>query len=372
MVPVLHVPDAAEAATIWNPLLAWYAAHHRDLPWRRTPEPYAIWVSEVMLQQTQVATVKPYFERWMKAFPTLQSLAHAEEASVLAHWQGLGYYSRARSLQRGARYVVENLSGQIPTQPTELQALPGVGPYTAGAIASIAFERDAPLVDGNVARVLARLFALTGPVQKPPIKQHLWVLAEALIPQGKARHFNQALLELGAWCCTPTKPRCSDCPVRGQCAALRSGQVDSIPAPQLRPKTTVIEAVAALVVRRGEWLVTQLPANAPRWAGMWQFPNREVPAGGSKERAAEQCLTELTRGRSSAGEQLFELKHSVTRYRIHLRAIECSLAEAARTPAYAAVVRWVTPAAAEALAMPAAHRKIMRWLGANQPDGKSA
>src|SRR5579859_1044270 len=209
-------------------LLRWYRRHHRKLPWRATPDPYRIWVSEIMLQQTRVETVRPYYARWLRAFPTVQALARAEEDRVLKLWEGLGYYSRARNLHRAAKLVVgrarppgapkpgtkRTARPAVPTTAAKLLELPGIGRYTAGAIASIAFNERVPLVDGNVARVFARIFAIRANIKSPRTLQSLWDLAGNLLPDTNPGDFNQALMELGALVCTPTNPRCDTCPMR--------------------------------------------------------------------------------------------------------------------------------------------------------------
>ena len=210
------------AAMDVRPLLRWYKRNARALPWRRTRNPYRIWVSEVMLQQTRVETVKPYYARWLRAFPTLQALAHARSADVLRVWEGLGYYARAHNLQRAARVVLRSHAGRVPADPALLRRLPGVGAYTAAAIASIAFDVDAAVLDGNVKRVLARLYSVRQPIERPRTQQRLQQLATQQLPPGKAAQYNQAMMELGALVCLPRNPRCSACPLRTQCSAQRS------------------------------------------------------------------------------------------------------------------------------------------------------
>jgi len=236
-------------------LLAWYRAHRRDLPWRRTRDPYAVWVAETMLQQTRVAAVVPYFERFLAEFPDPAHLAQAPEERVLALWSGLGYYSRARQLHRAARTLVERHAGRVPSDPEALAALPGVGRYTLGAVLSIAFDRPWPLVDGNVARVLGRVEALDGDLRRAPGSELLWRLAAALVPPRAPGDFNQALMELGATLCTPRAPRCAECPVAALCRARAAGDPERYPAPRRRAVLERVEVAAALVEsRRGVWL----------------------------------------------------------------------------------------------------------------------
>lgn len=348
------------AGAISDPLLRWFRAEQRDLPWRRTPDPYAIWVSEVMLQQTQVATVIPYFELWMARFPTVAALAAASEDDVLHAWQGLGYYSRARNLLRGAREVAARYGGRVPDQVEELLSLPGVGLYTAGAIASIAYNRAAPIVDGNVVRLLSRLFALRGDPQRAPLKARLWELAGALIPPGEARDFNPAMMELGATICTPQNPRCGACPVAGACMARALGIQDELPETAARPAVTAVRMVAGLVWRGGRVLLAQRRADESRWAGMWQFPNTEVQPEEPTSRAVERAIAETVGLRARPGARATVVRHGVTRYRVTLEAYHCEDAAGEPTASGCQAWSWVSPAQVGDYALPAAHQKIAR------------
>ncbi|HEX8913204.1 MAG TPA: A/G-specific adenine glycosylase [Humisphaera sp.] len=268
-------------------LLRWYDAHRRDLPWRipagphGRPDPYHVLVSELMLQQTQVAPVVPYFHRFLARFPTLADLAAAPEQDVLRLWQGLGYYSRARNLQRAAQRAVADHGGTVPGDVTSLLALPGVGRYTAGAVASIAFGVRAPIVDGNVIRVLCRLDKVeTDPRTDRATQDLLWRRAEEVLPAGRVGDFNSALMELGATVCTPRNPQCLICPVREHCAAQAAGVQETIPPPKKAKPTPTEKRVVVCVRRAGRWLIEQRPATG-RWAGMWQFFAREAGPRGA-------------------------------------------------------------------------------------------
>jgi len=243
--------DARLRARFQRRLLNWYEKNKRDLPWRRTHDAYRIWVAEIMLQQTTVATVIPYYERFLARFPTLRDLADAPRDDVLRWWAGLGYYARARNLHKAAQEVVKRYDGSIPQNPQELGSLPGVGRYTAGAILSIAFNQEVPLLDGNVTRVLCRVFHVTGDPARSPALRRLWSLAEELIPKGKAREFNQAMMELGALVCTPT-PRCEVCPVGGLCEAKQLNKQTQLPAPTRKRTIKEVEDVAALIRWEGD------------------------------------------------------------------------------------------------------------------------
>jgi A/G-specific adenine glycosylase len=259
-----------------------YAQVRRDLPWRRTRDPYAIWVSEIMLQQTRVATVIPYWERWMARFPTVSALADAPLDDVLAAWAGLGYYSRARNLHAGAQAVGARFGGALPSCAAELREVPGIGPYTAGAIASIAFGERAPLVDGNVARVLARVFAIEHDIKSSAGGKALWAAAGALmhaLPEAAAPgDFNQGLMELGATICAPAQPRCLVCPLARDCAAARTGRQDELPIIAARKKASelpVLERTVVWLEDAGEIvLVRRTPDGL--FGGLWELPPLDV------------------------------------------------------------------------------------------------
>jgi A/G-specific adenine glycosylase len=262
----------------------WYEAKRRDLPWRpplgeTSPvDPYAVLVSEFMLQQTQVATVSGYFRRFMEIFPNLAALAATSEHDVLRLWQGLGYYSRARNLHATARRIVDDFDGQIPSSVAELTALPGIGRYTAGAIASIAFDRRAPILDGNVARVLCRLEKIQTDPREPKTVKRLWTLAEKILPKHRCGQFNSALMELGATVCTPRQPQCPICPVRSFCRAAAAGLQDTIPLPRKSRPTPMFARWTVCIHRKNRWLLERRPLSG-RWAGLWQFPTIEADHG---------------------------------------------------------------------------------------------
>lgn len=250
-------------------LLKWYRAEARDLPWRRTEDPYLIWLSEAMLQQTQVATVIPYFERFRAAYPTVADLAAASLDDVLKQWEGLGYYSRARNLHQAAQQLAR--AGAFPESAIQWQELPGIGRYTAAAIASISRDEPVAVLDGNVKRVLARLFAIESPINESPTEKRLWMLADELLARKSAGDFNQAMMELGARVCTPRQPACLTCPVLRYCAAAAEGKVERLPlkTPKLKPKP--IRGLAALVLYRGKMLVRRR-ASEGLLAGLWELP----------------------------------------------------------------------------------------------------
>ncbi len=254
-----------------QPLLSWYRKHRRDLPWRRTSDPYKIWVSEIMLQQTTVETVIPYYEKFLKRFPTVRSLAKAPEEEVLGQWSGLGYYSRARNLRNAAARVTEGFKGKIPKLPEDLQTLPGIGRYTAGAIASIAFGVRAPIVDGNVIRVLSRIFALQQDPKTTEGQKIFWKKAEEVLPQKDCGDFNQALMELGATTCLPTRPLCLFCPVSKVCQAGKEGSAEEYPKGKKKVVYQEVRMTAA-VVRQDEKILMIRRPDKGLLKGMWEVP----------------------------------------------------------------------------------------------------
>lgn len=346
-------------------LLAWFARDARQLPWRRTRDPYAIWVSEVMLQQTQVKTVIPYWSRWMRALPTIEALARARPAQVLKLWEGLGYYTRARNLHRAAKVLRAKFGGRFPADFSQILALPGVGRYTAGALCSIAFNQPRPVLDGNVSRVLTRVFGIEEPARTPKVTRRLWRLAEMLVQQAAAierpgqRHcaaLNQALMELGAVLCTPRTPRCAECPVKALCHAHKLGRAERLP--RLGPRSpAVARHVAAFVVEhRGRFLVRQR-AHGGLNARLWEFPNTEA----SDDRQDPAALAAEVLGMPPVTwRHLARLKHSITRFRITLDVYDVQLD--GPPPARRPEERWLTLAQLDRLAFAAAHRRIVQRL----------
>jgi A/G-specific adenine glycosylase len=270
--PKLSDRDAHRDRALAEALVTWFDAHQRDLPWRRDRAPYAVWVSEIMLQQTRVETVTPYFERFLCRFPDTRALAAAELDEVLHLWSGLGYYRRARQLHATAREVTSRYGGTFPRDAETLRSLPGVGAYTAGAIASIAYGAREPLVDGNVARVLSRVEGITDPIKSPAARTRLWSLAGRLVPEDRPGRFNEAMMELGATVCTPREPRCSACPIVAFCAAHATGREREIPVVSPKPKVPEVHAVAAVLVdEQGRALFGRRRADG-LFGGLWEPP----------------------------------------------------------------------------------------------------
>lgn len=322
-------------------LLNWYSKHSRRLPWRQNPEPYAVWVSEIMLQQTQVETAIPYFERWMTSFPSLEALASAPQQAVLSAWEGLGYYKRARNLHRAAKIVMTELNGQIPGDPEKLARLPGIGRYTAGAIASIAFGVDAPALDGNIRRALARVFDVTEPARSPVGEKRLWELARAHLPTGKAGDYNQALMDLGALVCTPRRPDCPNCPLAEICLANAQGVQQERPVRQQRPRTPHYTAAAAVIYRKGQLLIAQRPTEG-LLGGLWGFPGGNLLPGESLSSCLKRETGEKLGSQIEIGETLGVYRHAYTHFKVTVHAFHCRLCERDQPgPGKARAIKWV-------------------------------
>ncbi len=266
-------------------LIAWFKKAHRPMPWRQTRDPYKVWVSEIMLQQTRVDAVVPFYNRWMARFPTVSALAEAPLDEVLAHWSGLGYYARARNLHSAASDVVARYGGRVPDEPAEIRTLAGIGPYTAGAILSIAYGRAEPILDGNVTRVLSRLFVIDGPAGATETTARLWQLAAALVPADAASDFNQSMMELGATVCTPRNPDCAHCPVHDECDALAQGCVDELPRPKKKAAVPTVAMVTLLARREQRVWLAQRPTRG-LWGGLWEPPSGERIDDETDEQAA--------------------------------------------------------------------------------------
>jgi A/G-specific adenine glycosylase len=264
--------DPLRSRTIQTKLLRWFEKKGRDLPWRKTGDPYAIWISEIMLQQTQVATVIPYYQRFLKSFPTVHHLAKSDLSKVLKIWEGLGYYSRARNLHRASKIILNHFKGKIPDHLKDLLGLPGIGKYTAGAILSIAYNKEAPILDGNVKRVLSRLFAISSNLVAGKTEGLLWKISESLIPKGRSNSFNQAIMDLGAMICTPKDPLCYRCPLHRHCKAKASGNPERYPSRVVKKRIPHIEAISAVILRNGKVLLNQRPPKG-LLGGLWEFPN---------------------------------------------------------------------------------------------------
>ena len=379
-------------------MLNWFSRNARDLPWRRTRDPYAIWVSEIMLQQTQVKTVIPYWEHWMRELPTIEAVAKARSEKIHKLWEGLGYYTRVRNLQKAARQIVEKHGGKFPKNFCDVLALPGIGRYTAGAICSIAFNQPTPILDGNVVRVLTRVFGIAENPREKKTNAQLWRLAEELVTHAKTQRspikgrdsalrcpdaaarrpyqnspnvscsfLNQSLMELGALVCTPRNPKCQICPVQKLCVAFRENRIEELPNLGERTAATVRRFIAFVVERQGRFLVRQRPAGVVN-AHLWEFPNVECV----KDEADARQIFKTMFGVKPLGIQpLCTVKHSITRYRITLEAFRVQLGGRSYTTPKISRTRearpseigvWLSSTKLDSLALTSAHRKILRHL----------
>ncbi len=336
-------------------LLKWFCQNARDLPWRRTRDPYAIWVSEIMLQQTQVKTVIPYWERWMRELPSIASLGNASSEKIHKLWEGLGYYTRVRNMQKGAQQILSVHGGKFPTAHNQVLALSGIGRYTAGAICSIAFDQPTPILDGNVIRVLTRVYGIAENPKDKATNEHLWHLAEKLVataskratPRGIPRcsFLNQSLMELGALICTPRQPQCDQCPIQAHCTAFRTNRVAELPNLGERVAATQRRFVAFIVERNGKFLVQQRPTGVVN-AHLWEFPNFEVTD--KAQSPVPECFSKISKM------PVCTIKHSITRYRIALEVYRAEISAAEGTPG-----KWFSYNDLQELAFPSAHRKIL-------------
>jgi A/G-specific adenine glycosylase len=313
-----------KTAFIQRALLAWFRKNARDLPWRRTDDPYAIWLSEIILQQTRVDQGTPYFERFLTAFPTVFDLASAHEDRVLKLWEGLGYYSRARNLHKAAKHIANDCGGDFPCTAEEWLAIPGVGRYTAGAIASIAFGERVPVLDGNVIRVLARIFAVTESTDDAEIRNRLWSLATQLVPPRSPGDFNEAIMELGATICTPKSPSCKTCPVHAVCSAYSRGIQERLPVRTAKKKSPKHELVCAVIECDGEFLVGKRPGRG-LLGGLWEFPNGEVAKAETHQTALKRTARDLAGLRIKPGKLIASVEHVYSHLRVTMTAYRCTV-----------------------------------------------
>jgi A/G-specific adenine glycosylase len=342
-------------------LLTWYDRSARRLPWRGERDPYRIWISEIMLQQTRIETVIPYYQRWLERFPTLVDLANASQQEVLQAWEGLGYYSRARNLHRAARTIVEDLDGSFPSDLPALERLPGIGRYTAGAIASIAFGQDEPALDGNIRRVLSRVMNLELPARSPLGERLLWQYARDHLPSGRAGDYNQALMDLGATICTPRAPACAACPLENLCQARQLGVEEQRPVGQPRPAVPHYTVTAAVIHRNGRVLIAQRPEGG-LLGGMWEFPGGKVEPGEELDAGLRREIREELAVDIKVGEHFGVYEHAYTHFRVTLYAFSCSLENGEPQAVEASDLRWVIPQDLKAYPMGKIDREIAKRL----------
>ncbi len=374
------LPDTACREDFQKQLLDWFTHNMRPLPWRTHYTPYEVWISEIMLQQTQMERGVTYFQRWMRHLPDILSVAHASEEEILRLWEGLGYYSRARNLHKAAQTICQKHHGTFPSHVEDIRLLPGIGPYTAAAIASIAFQEDIPCIDANVERVLARCFDIDVPVKQEQARKHIEALSSVLLPTGKAREYNQAMMELGALICNKS-PRCPKCPLAHLCQSLRLNIVSERPV--AAQKATIHQAQAVtgiLYVADHIFIQKRLPKGI--WGNLWEFPGGRIEADESPEEAICREFKEETGFEVGITNKLTVIRHSYTNYRITLHCFSLTLStpplqsvqnsispqSAQNTPPTPPILeaateyRWETLSGLSAYAMPAAHRKLADTL----------
>jgi len=352
------------AETPFNPekisveLLIWYGQEGRDLPWRQTRDPYRIWLSEIMLQQTTVAAVIGYYHNFLENFPTVEQLASAPLDSVIDLWAGLGYYARARNLHAAARRVVEDFGGNFPDELDELITLPGIGRSTAGAISSLAFEKRAPILDGNVRRILCRLFAWQEAPRSSQSEKQLWFWADLLTPEQQVHDYTQAIMDLGATVCTPRSPACDTCPLSRFCQAKKLGLEQELPLKQKSKKVPVRIEAAILLRREGKYLIRRRPPSG-LLGGLWEFPTIAVPVGRTPEEQAE--ILSIEQGGTGPLESLGTIEHIYSHFRLELHLFRANLAEQFLVAENQQ--DWCLEHELRNLALHGAHKKGLKLLG---------
>lgn len=351
-------------------LVAWYRAGHRDLPWRNTTDPYRIWLSEIMLQQTQVATVIPYYEKFLALFPTVGDLAAASPEKVLKAWEGLGYYARGRNLHKAARLMVERHGGEFPSTLEEAEALPGIGRSTAGAILTFARGQRHPLLDGNVKRVLSRLYDVGRDPAQAAVQKELWEHSRDLLDQADDPYaFNQAIMELGATLCTPKQPQCLLCPVRAFCEAAAAGTQHERPVRGAKKVSPHYDIGAAVIWHEGRILIQQRPSEG-LLGGLWEFPGGKQEPGETLVETVRREITEELAIEIEVGEKLVAVRHAYTHFRITLHAFDCRYVSGEPVLNSADDWRWVAPEDLTDFAFPRANNRVIEEIHARIEDGR--
>lgn len=353
-------------------ILTWFQDNSRDLPWRKTYSPYPVWISEIMLQQTQMNRVIGYFNRWIARFPDIKSITRANEEEVLKLWEGLGYYTRAKNIIKTAKILMAQHNGELPSAYEFLLKLPGIGNYTAGAIMSIAFNKEYAIVDANIERVFARLFNLDKPIKEKTTHAFIWQKADELIPKGKAREFNQSLMELGALVCIPRNPRCKVCPVMDLCRSLLEDVVAKRPIAVKPSQTVFIEMATGILTHKGKILIQKRKSKGV-WANLWEFPGGRLEPGETPEMALVREYAEETELKINRLKKITTVQHSYTIYKVTLHCYFCSLLDSRFEPVLhgAQEYRLVSPEDLSHYAFPAGHRKLISHLKRMNPFFKS-
>ena len=342
-------------------LVEWYEREFRNLPWRQSKSPYEIWVSEIMLQQTQVKKVIPYYKKFLDTFPTVYDLANADLSRVLKVWEGMGYYARARNLRKAAKIVVNEHHGVFPADPDQVENLPGIGPYTAAAILSIAFGQNLPVLDGNVIRVLSRLFAINLNPKSAQGKSRFFAIAQELLQLGLAGTFNQAMMELGAMVCKPKSPLCGECPLEKKCLAKETNTVTSYPVKSPKKERPHYHIAAGIIWRGDEILIARRPEEG-LLGGLWEFPGGKLENGETLQQAVTREISEELDIRVSVQELLMVIKHQYTHFKITLHAFHCQYLSGDPKAIGCTEWRWVKREDLDAFAFPTANRKILDQL----------
>lgn len=349
-------------------LISWYDKNKRTMPWRGVLEPYLIWVSEVMLQQTQVDTVEAYYNRFIGRFPTVQDLAAASQGEVMKVWEGLGYYARARRLHRAAQIVVKEFDGKIPGDYESFLSLPGVGRYTAGAVMSIAFGRRVPVLDGNVIRLLSRIFHITDDVTRDSTRKHLWSLVESILPDERIEDFNQALMELGALVCRPKNPSCPSCPLSDLCEANRLSLQTDLPVKRPKKPLPHLDVTAGVIYKDEKFLITLRPPKG-LLGGLWEFPGGKKEQGERLEDCLKREIKEELGIEIEVCEPIVRVKHAYTHFRITLHVYRCRYVLGRVKPVACDDFRWISKDELDGFAFPAADRKVIDCLKQQGKEG---
>ena len=356
-----NLPTPRRAPHFRRRLLRWYDENRSDFPWRRTADPYAVWVSEIMLQQTQTSRVSEYFERFLERFPDVQALAAADLQEVLKAWEMLGYYARARNLHAAAVQVVRDLGGAVPGSYDGLRALPGIGDYTAAAVASIAFDRPRAVVDGNVKRVLSRLFLLENPVNDAASLPAFQERADALLHRGRPGDHNQAMMEFGSRICRPRSPKCGNCPVSGYCGAWQTGRQSDLPRRRQQRKPPLRRVAVGIIERRGRILLTQRPVEG-LLGGLWEFPGGGIERGESPAEACRREILEETGLRVEIAERLTRVRHAYSHFRIVMDVFRCRWRSGRVRLRGPVAHRWIRADDVHRFPLPAANHKFLHLL----------
>jgi A/G-specific adenine glycosylase len=345
-----------------GPLLEWYQNHKRDLPWRQTDDPYKIWVSEIMLQQTRVDTVIPYYHRFLEAFPSVYDLAKANQQQVLKLWEGLGYYSRGRNLHHAAKQVVDEFEGKVPSTYKNITSLKGVGPYTASAILSIAYQKKFAVVDGNVVRVITRYNGITRDIRKAEVKNEVQKFMDHTVPELRPGDFNQAVMELGATVCTPSNPNCESCPLQTECTAWNTAQTDTIPYKSPSKKIPHHQIAVGIIVNENDEVLISLRPQESMLGGLWEFPGGKQEKNETLDETLRRELKEELDVETEVFDKFKELKHAYSHFKITMHAFWCRIKNGTPKPHSSDQLKWVHLSNIDHFPFPKANKSIISDL----------